>query len=166
MALQVQVFPLTGDIQNTNAGIFLQEAMTDMFMRGVSTCPDMIAILYFPDSYLLFCTDELNNPCGVFAVSILDWEDPQECWVNIAYTHPQHRRQGVFKTLLDYTVDTLPNLIETRYEVISFGVFSCNTTMQAVMRRCGCQPVRSALTEEAKVFSLMLDKEMRECTHC
>ena len=108
-------------------------------------------ILGWENSYLLSCTNEADEVCGVFEVHLPIWRD--DCFVNIAYTHADYRQQGVFKALFAFTNDTLPSIIGLDFGTISFGVFDSNRPMRSVMRKSGCLPVDLYEDVEATVWS-------------
>lgn len=151
MELKVEVFPFVEKCKNEEAFRFLKKAMADMFFRGISNCDDVETLLRWDDSYLLSCTNEANQVCGVFEVFVVRWLD--DCYVNIAYTHPDYRRQGVFKTLFEFTANDLVAITGIDYETISFGIFNCNQPMRNVMKKSGCLPVERRDDVEATIYS-------------
>lgn len=151
MKFKVEVFPFTEDCENEEAFCFLKDAIADLYFRGISNCDGVEMLQGWADSYLLTCTNKAGVLCGIFQIHIARWRD--DCYVNIAYTHADYRRQGVFNSLFAFANTRLAAVTGTDYDTISFGVFDCNQPMCAVMKKHGCLPVDHYEDMEATIWS-------------
>ncbi len=151
MNLGVRVYPFYEECENKEVFRFLKDAIADMYDRGISNCEGVELIQGWDDSYLLSCATEAGELCGIFQLHIARWRD--DCYVNIAYTHADYRRLGVFKALFSFTNTKLAAITRTEFDTISFGVFDCNQPMCAVMKKQGCLPVERYEDIEATVWS-------------
>ena len=163
MKLRLRLSPFYEDLENDKAFSFLKSAIADMYSGGVSNVEDVAILLGWDNSYLLSCTNDADEVCGIFQIHLATWRN--DCFVNTAYTHADYRRQGVFNTLFAFTNERLAAIIGAEFDTISFGVFDSNKRMRSVMRKSGCLPVELYDDVEATVWSFPRNAEAAERLH-
>lgn len=121
---------------------YIQSVLSEMKKNGQTNLNDFYHLMMYPNLFFIFAVDG-DTPVGLLACSVQT--QTSNCFVLVAYVNPDHRKKGIFASMLNEVRKGEPNP-QFSWNKITFGVMVTNKIMQQVMRASGASPESTMYT--------------------